>query len=98
MIARGLQLHRAATYRIQVQGRLDQGWSGRLAGLTIMVNCHPVNQAIATTIFGRLLDQSQLIGVLNSLYDLHLPLLAVACVAYDPKTEPWRDSNNARAS
>jgi hypothetical protein len=49
-----------------------------------MVNCDLVNQAIATTLFGRLLDQTVLIGVINSLYDLHLPLLTVECVAYDP--------------
>ena len=84
MTAQGLKLHMAATYRIQIQGRLDQSWSDRLGGLTIMVNCDLVNQAIATTLFGRLLDQTALIGVLNSLYDLHLPLLRVECVAYDP--------------
>ena len=65
------------TYRIQIQGRLDQSWSERLAGLTIMVNCELINQATATTLFGRLRDQAALIGILNTLYDLHLPLLTV---------------------
>jgi len=84
MTAQGLKLHMTATYRIQIQGRLDQSWSDRLGGLTIMVNCDLVNQAIATTLFGRLRDQTALIGVINSLYDLHLPRLTVECVAYDP--------------
>ena len=77
MTTKGLQLHMPATYRIQIQGRLDQSWSDRLAGLTIMVNCELINQAIATTLFGRLMDQTALIGVLNTLYELHLPLLTV---------------------
>ena len=42
-----------------------------------MVNCELVNGALATTLFGRLRDQTTLIGVLNSLYDLRLPLLTV---------------------
>jgi hypothetical protein len=32
-----------------------------------------------TTLTGRLLDQATLFGVLNTLYDLHLPLLSVEC-------------------
>jgi hypothetical protein len=41
------------------------------------VNSESVNGAPATTLFGRLRDQTDLIGVLNTLYDLHLPLLSV---------------------
>ena len=77
MTRKGLCLHTSATYRIQVQGYLDGTWSDRLGGLTIMVNCQLVNGALATTLFGRLRDQTTLIGVLNSLYDLRLPLLTV---------------------
>ena len=74
---KGLLLHTPAGYRIQVQGYLDGTWSDRLGGLTIMVNSEPVNGALVTTLFGRLRDQTDLIGVLNTLYDLHLPLLSV---------------------
>ena len=77
MARKGLLLSMPAGYRIQVQGYLDGTWSGRLGNLTIMVNSEPVNGAQATTLFGRLRDQTDLIGVLNTLYDLHLPLLSV---------------------
>ena len=74
---KGLLLHMPAGYRIQIQGYLDGTWSDRLGGLTVMVNSEPVNGAPTTTLFGRLRDQADLIGVLNTLYDLHLPLLSV---------------------
>jgi hypothetical protein len=66
-----------AEYRIQVQGYLDGTWADRLGGLTIMVNSEPVNGARATTLSGCIRDQADLIGVLNTLYDLHLPVLSV---------------------
>jgi len=77
MARKGVLLSMPAGYRIQVQGYLDETWSDRLGGLTIMVNSESVNGAPATTLFGRLRDQTDLIGVLNTLYDLHLPLLSV---------------------
>ena len=77
MARKGLLLSMPAGYRIQVQGYLDGTWSGRLGNLTIMVNSEPVNGAQATTLSGRLRDQTDLIGVLNTLHDLHLPLLSV---------------------
>ena len=72
---------RPATYQISVQGRIDPNWSDRLAGMTIHLTteeaCPPV-----TTLDGELSDQAALLGVLNSLYELHLPVLSVVCVSY----------------
>ena len=79
----GLRLHMPAAYRIRVQGYLDQSWSDRLGGLTIKVS-NPGDEAPVTTLSGRLLDQTALFGVLNTLYDLRLSLLSVVCVGYDP--------------
>ena len=45
MTRKGLLLGMPATYRIQVQGYLDETWSDRLGGLTIIVNSEPVNGA-----------------------------------------------------
>jgi hypothetical protein len=36
-----------------------------------------VGQVPVTTLVGQLRDQAALIGVLNSLYELHLPILSV---------------------
>ena len=74
---------RPATYQISVQGLIDPNWSDRLAGMTIGLitaeACPPV-----TTLKGELRDQAALVGVLNTLYELHLPVLSVLCLSYPP--------------
>ena len=64
-----------ATYSIHVEGLLDKSWSERLAGMNIETikrkNLPPV-----TTLSGRLTDQAELLGVLNSLYNLRVTLIA----------------------
>ena len=66
----------SASYRIEVQGTLDMGWSGRLGGMAIEPSSR-ADEKEATVLSGRVRDQAELIGVLNSLYDLHMPLLSV---------------------
>lgn len=73
---RGIKLETPATYRIVVQGRLDQSWSDRLGGMAITAH-NEGNEASVTTLTGRLRDQAELSGVLNTLYELHLPILKV---------------------
>jgi hypothetical protein len=65
-----------ANYQIIVQGQIDPGWSDRLEGMTI---CQATTDADppVTTLEGELGDQTALAGVLNTLYELHLPLLSV---------------------
>ena len=70
--------HIPVTYQIRVQGLLNQSWSDRLGGMTIDVTGED-SDAPVTTLSGRLLDQAALCGVLNTLYDLRLPLLSVEC-------------------
>ncbi len=77
---KGLKFWNPATYRICVQGNLDEGFSDRLGGLTITPANHD-DETPVTTLYGRLLDQAALLGVLNTLYNtMHLPLLLVECV------------------
>ena len=64
------------TYRIQVQGRLDNRWSDRLGGMDINVDARE-SQPPITILEGHLPDQAALAGVLNTLYELRLPLLSV---------------------
>lgn len=76
-----LRLYMPATYRIQVQGLLDETWSDRLGGMAITTTSDP-NGSPVTILSGRLRDQAALLGVLNALYDpLHLPLLSVEYLA-----------------
>ena len=71
-----IKFEKSGTYKIVVQGILGKEWSDRLAGMRLTKN-YPENEAPATTLIGHLRDQTQLNGVLNSLYDLHLPILSV---------------------
>ena len=65
---------------IRVRGALAPHWSDRLGGLEVTVCDRPRAGDEATTeLRGELLDQAALLGVLTTLYDLRLPLLAVAC-------------------
>jgi len=73
------KLWTAATYRIKVQGYLDEGRSGFLAGMAI-TTASQEDQGVVTTLVGRLRDQAELAGVLNSLYEFHLPILLVECL------------------
>ena len=70
-----LKFHTPATYRIRVKGYLDDSWSDRLGGMNIEVTGQ--GKAQKATLVGRLTDQAALLGVLNTLYNLHLPLLSL---------------------
>jgi len=67
---------RPATYQIRVQGKVDPDWSDRLAGMTIHLTAAEAGPPV-TTLKGDLSDQAALAGVLNTLYELHLPVLLV---------------------
>ena len=67
---------RPGNYRIRVQGFLDERWSERLGGMYITIN-HREDRGMLATLVGRLQDQAELAGVLNTLYEMHLPLLSV---------------------
>jgi hypothetical protein len=74
---------RPATYLIRVQGRIDPDWSDRLSGMTIGLIREEARPPV-TTLQGELIDQAALAGVLNTLYELHLPILSVLCLSYPP--------------
>ncbi len=68
-----------ATYRIVVQGALSEPWHDRLAGLKITTT-RSRGGAPRTTLVGRIRDQAELSGLLDALYGLHLPILAVETI------------------
>ena len=73
---RTLKFSGAATYQIVIQGELDERWSNRLGGLEIKVKQKEDGPPVSI-LTGYFVDQAALSGVLNSLYDMHLPLMAV---------------------
>ena len=75
-VREGMKLETPATYRIRVQGKLDESWLERLGGMAVTSDAAE-DKAPVTTLVGHLTDQAALSGVLNTLYELHLPLLSV---------------------
>jgi hypothetical protein len=67
---------RPENYRIEVEGYLAESRSDILAGMRITTRKR-ADQKTVTTLSGRLRDQAELSGVLNSLYNLHLSILKV---------------------
>ena len=78
-----LSLHQPATYRIRVQGQLDESWSLRLGGMAIGTTVTP-EQGPVTTLEGLLLDQAALAGVLDMLHSLCLPVISVEYIPAEP--------------
>jgi hypothetical protein len=68
-----------ASYRILVLGALVPSWSDRLEGMSLSER--PSESGLpVTTLQGELCDQAALIGVLVTLYELHVPILVVQCL------------------
>ncbi len=63
------------TYQIKLQGRLDESWSGWLAGMGIRIEKH--DDIEITILTGSVVDQAALFGVLNRIRDLNMTLLSV---------------------
>ena len=74
-----LTLGTPATYRIHIQGTLDESWSSRLGGMTIAPASREGEPPL-TVLVGELIDQAALLGVVNFLYDLGQPLVSVECL------------------
>jgi hypothetical protein len=73
---KGMGLATPATYRIRVQGKLDESWFDRLDNMAITPDTAEDKPPV-TVLVGHLPDQAALSGVLNTLYEMHLPLLTV---------------------
>jgi hypothetical protein len=79
-----LEFDGPAVYRIRVRGRVPASWSSRLEGMAITLYSADTGLCV-TSLIGELSDQADLAGVLNTLYGLHLPVLAVECL----NATPW---------
>lgn len=73
---RALSVSTPATYRITLSGSLSESWSDTLGGMTVAVSLDEAQRTV-TTLMGTVKDQAMLLGVLNCVYDLGLPLISV---------------------
>ena len=71
-----LSLDTSAKYTITVQGYVSPRLADHL-GLSITSKINP-SQSV-TTLYGPVIDQAALMGILSSLYGKGFPLLAVEC-------------------
>lgn len=65
-----------AIYEIRVRGHLDSKWSSRLEAMNI-TESQDDDGKTESILVGRLADQAALSGVLNTLYEMHLPVLSM---------------------
>jgi hypothetical protein len=65
----------AWTYEIQVQGRVGERWAHWFDDMSVSVQGEA--QSTTTTLTGTTPDQAALLGLLQKLYTLGLPLLLV---------------------
>ena len=75
-----VQFSAPCNYRIEVHGVLRPDWSDRFGAMRIFsqpaANTATADPAV-TVLQGHVSDQAELAGILNTLYELHLPLLSV---------------------
>ena len=76
---RRLKIDDPASYRIRVQGYLEDVWSDRLADMTITIH-EKEGMAPESILTGKVRDQVELVGVLNGLYGLRVPILTVELI------------------
>jgi len=72
-------LNTSAWYRIEVLGLVPCSWADRLGDLRLNV-CVDEGGAENSVLTGEVADQAALLGVLSTLYMLHLPLKLVVCL------------------
>ena len=77
---KALQPWSQGTYRIKVDGDLPENWLDLFTGMRV-TNQKRKDQSTVTCLTGQIKDQSHLLGLLNALAELHLPILSVEHIA-----------------
>lgn len=76
---KGISFSSGGYYKICVLGYINDSLSERLGGMKIESVLSADNTPM-TFLEGQVTDQAELIGIVNSLYQMHLPLLTVSLV------------------
>ena len=69
--------NRPGKYRIRVLGSLDERICRRLGGLQITAHKPKYQAGSVTELVGKVRDQAELSGILETLYEMHFTLLSV---------------------
>ncbi len=76
---KNIVIENSGIYQITVSGNLDISWSSRLSGMQISLEKRVDGKEVYSLV-GKLKDQAELIGIINTLYDLHLSLIEVKLI------------------
>ncbi len=76
-----------ASYRILVCGRITSNRVDWFQGMSVRPLASQGREPESTQLEGELRDQAALAGVLNTLYDMHLPVISVECLRAHPVEE-----------
>ena len=73
----GFAFERPGKYRILVLGLLSEHWSNRLGSFQIATRDTENSKGPITELVGNVRDQAELVGILDTLYDLHMTIMLV---------------------
>jgi len=76
-----LNMSEPAVFRICIQGELDESWFEYFAAQSVSVEKNEAGETI-TAIISELLDQGALLGLVNGLNGLGIPLISVEPVRF----------------
>lgn len=64
---------------IRVRGSVGSDWARRLGSMEMARETRPDGE-VESVLIGRLTDQAALSGVLNTLYELYMPVVSAECL------------------
>lgn len=76
MNAKDIVFSGKATYQIKVQGKVNKMWASYFTHMNIETKMEDDEKAI-TILTGLISDQAELMGIINALYDTHLPIISI---------------------
>ena len=71
-------MYEPAVFRIIIQGELDESWSEYFSAQSVSVGEDKAGNAV-TTLISEPMDQAALVGLVNHLNALGIPLISVEC-------------------
>ena len=85
-----INMHDPSVYRIRVDGRLGESWLDYFSARAISFQVDEAGLC-STTLITEPVDQSALIGIINHLNGLRLPLVSVECLPASRTGSPRKD-------
>ena len=74
-----LNMYESSVFAIRIQGELDEDWSEYFGAQSMSVEVNEAGFPV-TTIISEPVDQAALIGIINRLNDIALPLVSIECL------------------